>query len=410
MKVLVLNCGSSSVKFALIEAQAGQERTLARGLVEPVGAAESTVSCDLPGRARLSFAAPAPDHDQAIRLALEALGDARAEALEDWEQIQAVGHRMVHGGESFRAPAVLDEAVVRAIQDCTALAPLHNPHNLSGYFAARRLLPRAVHVAVFDTAFHQTLPPKAYTYALPHELCARYRVRRYGFHGASHRWMAERFAQLQGRPLEEFRLITCHLGNGCSMCAIAGGRSLDTSMGMTPLEGLVMGTRSGDLDAAAVLHLIEWERFSLRRMDALLNKESGLYGISGLSNDMRTLLEEAARGHPRAALAVEVFCYRIRKYIGAYYAVLNGADAVIFTGGIGENAPQVRAAACESLEALGIRLDPARNQAALGREMDISAGDAATRVWVIPTNEELLIARETVRALCAGDHREAPSP
>ncbi|MGB9606246.1 MAG: acetate/propionate family kinase, partial [Bryobacteraceae bacterium] len=285
--------------------------------------------------------------------------------------------------------------------DCVALAPLHNPHNLSGYFASLRLLPHAAQVAVFDTAFHQTMPPKAYTYALPHGLCARYHVRRYGFHGSSHRWMAERYAQLQRRPVEEFKLITCHLGNGCSMCAIEAGRSVDTTMGMTPLEGLVMGTRSGDVDAAAILHLMQWEGLNPERMNALLNKGSGLYGISGISNDMRTLLEHASRGDERAELAIEVFCYRIRKYLGAYYAVLNGADAVIFTGGIGENAPEIRARVCRSLDALGIALDERRNRMAVGCEMDLSADGARTRVWVIPTNEELLIARETVRALRA---------
>jgi len=399
MKVLVLNCGSSSVKFALIETGDGRDATLARGLIEPIGATEGTASCEIPGGRRRVRPASIPDHNRAIRLALEMLAEPEIGAIRGWEEIEAVGHRMVHGGDRFQEPAVVTEAVVRAIQDCVALAPLHNPHNLSGYFASRGLLPHAAHVAVFDTAFHQTLPPKAYTYALPHGLCARYRVRRYGFHGTSHRWMAERYAELQGRPVEEFKLITCHLGNGCSMCAIEGGRSVDTSMGMTPLEGLVMGTRSGDVDAAAVLHLMQWEQLSVERMDALLNKGSGLYGISGISNDMRTLLEHAARGDERARLAIEVFCYRIRKYIGAYYAVLNGADAVIFTGGIGENAPEIRRRVCESLDALGIRLDEQRNCAAVGREADLSAEDARTRVWVIPTNEELLIARETVRAL-----------
>lgn len=399
MKVLVLNCGSSSVKFALIETGDGRDATLARGLIEPIGATEGTASCEIPGGRRRVRPASIPDHNRAIRLALEMLAEPEIGAIGGWEEIEAVGHRMVHGGDRFQEPAVVTEAVVRAIQDCVALAPLHNPHNLSGYFASRGLLPQAAHVAVFDTAFHQTLPPKAYTYALPHGLCARYRVRRYGFHGTSHRWMAERYAELQGRPVEEFKLITCHLGNGCSMCAIERGRSVDTSMGMTPLEGLVMGTRSGDVDAAAVLHLMQWEQLSVERMDALLNKGSGLYGISGISNDMRTLLEHAARGDERAGLAIEVFCYRIRKYIGAYYAVLNGADAVIFTGGIGENAPEIRRRVCESLDALGIRLDEQRNRAAVGREADLSAEDARTRVWVIPTNEELLIARETVRAL-----------
>ena len=306
---------------------------------------------------------------------------------------------MVHGGESFRESVVIDEAVLKSIEDCVPLAPLHNPHNLTGYFASRRLLPQARHVAVFDTAFHQTLPPMAYTYGLPHALASRYRLRRYGFHGTSHRYLALRFAQIHQRAPEAFNLITCHLGNGCSMCAIERGRSVDCSLGFTTVEGLLMGTRSGDVDAAAVLHLMEWEKLSPERMQALLHKESGLYGISGISNDVRTLLEHAASGDERARLALEVFCYRIRKYIGAYYAALGGADAVIFSAGIGENAPAIRAAVCEPLAALGIRVDPERNSQAVGVEMDISAEDAPVRVWVIPTNEELLIARDTVRCL-----------
>ena len=389
MKVLVLNCGSSSVKFQLIEtspelAAGAQDRRLARGSVERIG--EASV----------------PDHEQAIRLALASLTDPQQGAIRQLEEIQAVGHRMVHGGEHFRESVVIDQAVLKAIEECVPLAPLHNPHNLTGYFASRRLLPNARHVAVFDTAFHQTLPPKAYTYGLPHALAARYRLRRYGFHGTSHRYLMLRFAQIHGSAPAAHRLITCHLGNGCSMCAIEGGRSVDCSLGFTPLEGLLMGTRTGDIDAAAVLHLMGWEKLSLERMDALLNKESGLYGISGISNDVRTLLEEARAGNPRARLALEVFCYRIQKYIGAYYAVLGGADAVIFSAGIGENAPAIRAAVCDPLDALGIRLDPAKNEAAIGLEMDISAAEARTRVWVIPTNEELLIARDTVRCLSVG--------
>ncbi len=407
MKILVLNCGSSSVKFALIEAGGGDERIVARGLLEPVGSIKGTASCELPGGDRHVRTVALPDYNHAIRAALELLVEPDVGVIGDWQEIEAVGHRMVHGGDRFHEPVLMTREVAAAIADCAILAPLHNPHNLSGYFASLSLLPQAAHVAVFDTAFHQSMPPRAYTYALPHELCARYRVRRYGFHGTSHRWMAERYAELEGRPVSELRLITCHLGNGCSMCAIEGGRSVDTSMGMTPLEGLVMGTRSGDVDAAAILQLMQWEGLTPERMDILLNKSSGLYGISGISNDMRTLLEHAARGDERAELAIEVFCYRIRKYLGAYWAVLNGAEAVIFTGGIGENAPEVRARVCRGLDALGIRLDEERNRAAVGREMDLSAQGARTRVWVIPTNEELLIAREAFRALREGGRKTA---
>jgi acetate kinase len=380
MKVLVLNSGSSTVKYQLFETSlelmvANQDRMLTRGIVDRIGEAVL-------------------DHAAAVEIALDQLADPQRGAVRKLEEIEAVGHRIVHGGEYFSEPVRIDESVVARIRECIALAPLHNPHNLSTYESCRRRMPGAAHVAVFDTAFHQTLPPKAYTYGLPYEVCARYKLRRYGFHGTSHRYVALRFAQIHRRPPEDFKLITCHLGNGCSMCAIDRGRSVDTSMGLTPLEGLLMGTRAGDTDPGAALHLMKWERLSVEQMDSLLNHSSGLYGISGVSNDMRTLLESARGGNGRARLAIDVFCYRIRKYIGAYYAALNGADAVVFTAGIGENAPAIRAAACESLEALGIRIDPARNEAALGVEAD-------TRVWVIPTNEELLIGRDTVRCIQA---------
>ena len=387
MKVLVLNSGSSTVKYQLFETSlelmdANQDRMLTRGIVDRIGEA-------------------VPDHARAVEIALDQLADPRRGVVRKLEEIEAVGHRIVHGGEYFSEPVRIDESVVARIRECIALAPLHNPHNLSTYESCRRRMPGAAHVAVFDTAFHQTLPPAAYTYGLPFEVCARYKLRRYGFHGTSHRYVALRFAQIHRRPPEDFKLITCHLGNGCSMCAIHRGRSVDTSMGLTPLEGLLMGTRAGDTDPGAALHLMKWERLSVEQMDSLLNHSSGLYGISGVSNDMRTLLESARGGNGRARLAIDVFCYRIRKYIGAYYAALDGADAVVFTAGIGENAPAIRAAACESLEALGIRIDPARNEAALGVEADISVDDAATRVWVIPTNEELLIGRDTVRCIQA---------
>ncbi len=389
MKILVLNCGSSSVKFQLIEtspelAASGTDRLLARGAIERIGEA-----------------AHVPDHEHAIRQALASLTDPQQGAIHGLEEIDAVGHRMVHGGEHFRESVVIDEAVLHAIEECVPLAPLHNPHNLAGYHASRRLLPHARHVAVFDTAFHQTLPPQAYTYGLPHALAARHRLRRYGFHGTSHRYLTLRFAELHRGTPEAFNLITCHLGNGCSMCAVERGRCVDCSLGFTTVEGLLMGTRTGDVDASAVLHVMAWERLGLERMQEILHKESGLYGISGVSNDVRTLLAQAHAGHARARLALDVFCYRIRKYIGAYFAALGGAQAVIFSAGIGENAPEIRAAVCEPLAALGIRLDPAKNARAVALEMDISADDAPVRVWVIPTNEELLIARDTVRCLAA---------
>ena len=378
MKVLVVNSGSSTIKYQLFAAGAGGERVLARGVVDRIGDA-------------------VPDHAAAMRIALDELGDAGRNGIE------AVGHRIVHGGEYFSEPVRIDQAVAGRIRECAALAPLHNPHNLSAYEACRERLPEAAHVAVFDTAFHQTLPPAAYTYGLPYELCARHKLRRYGFHGTSHHYVALRFAEIRGRPVEDFKLITCHLGNGCSMCAVDRGRSVDTTMGLTPLEGLLMGTRAGDTDPAAALHIMKWERVDAEGMDAMLNNESGLYGVSGVSNDMRTLLETAGQGHARARLAIDLFCYRIRKYIGAYFAALNGADAVVFTAGIGENAPAIRAACCDGLDALGIRLDKARNEAAAGVEANLSGAGATTGVWVVPTNEELLICRETVRCIGGPD-------
>jgi acetate kinase len=381
MKVLVLNSGSSTLKHQLFEI--GQEdHVLARGIVDRIGKS-------------------VPDHAAAVEIALKELADPERGAVRNLEEIEAVGHRVVHGGEYFSQPVEMDEAVVARIRECAELAPLHNPPNLVTYESCRRRMPHAAHVAVFDTAFHQTLEPAAYTYGLPYEVCARYKVRRYGFHGTSHRYVSLRFAEIQGRPPEESKLITCHLGNGCSMCAIDRGRCVDTSMGLTPLEGLVMGTRAGDTDPGAVLHLMKWEGMNADQMDSMLNHASGLYGISGVSNDMRTLLEHTRNGDARARLAFDVFCYRIRKYIGAYYAVLDGADAIVFTAGIGENAPAVRASVCEPLGALGIRVDAARNEAAIGVEADISGEGARTRVWVIPTNEELLIGRDTARCVQA---------
>jgi acetate kinase len=289
---------------------------------------------------------------------------------------------------------VIDDDVEDAIEQLSHLAPLHNPVNLAGIRAGRTVLPRVPHVAVFDTAFHATIPAEAYTYALPFELAEKWGIRRYGFHGISHRFVTERYAAIAGRRVEDVKLITLHLGNGCSACAVRGGKSVDSSMGMTPLEGLVMGTRPGDLDPAIALRLMEWEGWGRNELESLLNHKSGLAGMSGVSNDMRELTAAAARGHARAALAIDVFCYRIRRYIGALYAVVNGAEAVVFTGGIGENRDEVRMKSCGELEALGIRMDAERNAGAHGAEREISAEGSRTAVWVIPTNEELLIAKD----------------
>lgn len=409
MKILAVNCGSSTVKFQLFETgpelmMQNRDRALARGLVERIGAPEATVTFEAPGRPARKFNKDIGDHREAIETALACLTDPNSGLVRNVEEIDGVGHRVVHAGEYFSESVLIDDTVVRRIEECAGLAPLHNPHNLTGYRAVRGLLPHCPHVAVFDTAFHQTIPPRAYLYALPYEFYSRHKIRRYGFHGTSHRYVCYRFAEIRGAGPESFKLITCHLGSGSSMCAIDRGRSVDTTLGFTPLEGLVMGTRPGDLDSGVLLHLMSSQKLTVAQAGELLNNRSGLLGLSGVTNDMRALIEESRKGNERARLAIDVCCYRIKKYLGAFLAVLNGADAVIFTGGIGENAPSVRSQCCESLEALGVAVDPEKNERAVGVEMEISPAGAATKVWVIPTNEELLIARETVR--CVLEARE----
>jgi acetate kinase len=402
MKVLVLNCGSSSVKFQLVETDeaasaAGSDRALARGLVENIGGT-AILRYEADGRPLVKETAEILEHKIAVERVLALLTRAETGVIRDRAEIEAVGHRMVHGGEHFKSSVLVDDSVLRAIEECFDIAPLHNPPNVKGYRAARDLLRGAPHVAVFDTAFHQTMEPVAFLYALPYVLYQRHAIRRYGFHGTSHRFVSRRSAEILGRTGDpSLRLITCHLGNGCSAAAIRGGRTVDTSMGFTPLEGLVMGSRSGDLDPAILLHVMAKEELGAAELNALLNKHSGLLGISGLSNDMRKLLEAEAAGNDRAKLAVDLFCYRLRKYIAAYVGVLGGLDALVFTGGIGENAPAVRARSVEGLAAMGIAIDPGRNDAARGEEADVSPPDTACRVQVVPTNEELLIARDTYR-------------
>jgi len=400
MKVLVLNCGSSSLKFQLIatndaRAREGREETLAKGMVEDAGGT-AVLHYEAQGKRPVRDAIGAFEHRAAVERALALMTDPETGVLPHRDEIGAVGHRVVHGGERFHASVRIDDAVVEGIEANIALAPLHNPANLQGYMAARAVLPNVPHVAVFDTSFHQTLAPEAFLYALPYSLYQRFGVRRFGFHGTSHRFVAGRLAALLGRPTDDpgLRLVTCHLGNGASVCAVRGGRSVDTSMGFTPLEGLVMGTRCGDLDPAALLYVMSREEIGAAEASALMNKHSGLLGLSGLSHDMRTLLEAEEKGDERARLAVEAFCYRLRKYLGAYLAILGGADALAFAGGIGENAPAVRERSLRGLDALGLALDPAKNQAARGDEAEISPAGARVRIFVVPTNEELMIARD----------------
>ncbi len=394
MKILVINSGSSSLKFQLFDMADG--RALARGLVERIGEVSGARAKYAGPRGESAGEVQAPDHSAALAYMAGRLADRNLGAVASLDEVDAVGHRVVHGGEKFVHAAPIDDAVESAIESLCPLAPLHNPPNLAGIRAARRYFPGVPHVAVFDTAFHQTMPPHASLYALPYELYEKHGVRRYGFHGTSHLYVARLAAERLGREFGAFNAVTCHLGNGCSIAAVRGGRSVDTSMGLTPLEGLMMGTRSGDIDPALPFFLHRAAGIPFDKVESLLNKQSGLLGVSGVSNDCRTLWEAADGGHVRARLALEMFAYRVKKYIGAYLAALNGAEAVVFTGGIGERDILIRRMVCSGLEWLGIRLDEAQNNATFGREGVISAPDSRVRLMVIPTNEELKIANETL--------------
>jgi acetate kinase len=396
-KVLVLNCGSSSIKYQLYAMPEGE--VLAKGLVERIGDELGAYRHnDAGGKRRADVAVP--DHKEGLNVLVKLLTGGERPAVKQLSEIAAVGHRVVHGGEGFTGSVVITAEVKKTIEEYYDLAPLHNPPNLTGIRAAEEMLPGVPQVACFDTAFHATLPRTAYLYALPYELYEKYRVRRYGFHGTSHRYVARRCAEIMGKHKYDLNAITCHLGNGCSMAAVAAGRSVDTSMGLTPLEGLVMGTRSGDIDPAIIFYLAEKPEFQdLEVINRACNKKSGLLGVSGVSNDVRELLAAAGEGSERAELALDIFAYRIRKYIGAYAAALPKLDAVIFTGGIGENAAPVRAKICEGLGAnLGVELDSVRNGSTVGgAEGDISAEASSIRLMVIPTNEEKAIAADTYK-------------
>jgi acetate kinase len=412
MNVLVLNSGSSSLKFQLIATDPDRiardaDDRLVRGEVEGIGR-EATSSIRKKDGSRETLKASIKDVDAALKFVIgwiasdkSGLPEVRGPA-----DIHAVGHRVVHGGERFSESVVVTDEVLKGIEQCSELAPLHNPDNLKGILAVRKLLGEAIpQVAVFDTAFHHSLPERAYIYAIPYELYQRHRIRRYGFHGTSHRYVTHRYQVLGKVTPEKTHIITLHLGNGCSVAAIRGGRSVDTSMGMTPLEGLVMGTRSGDVDPAIVSLISEKERLSPREVDSLLNGRSGLLGISGTTNDMRGLQAEAKdNSNRRARLAIDVFCYRARKYIGAYLAGMGGADAVVFTGGIGENSPEIRAQICQGMEWAGLVLDSEKNQKMVGKEGLISSDSSKLAVYAIPTDEELLIARDTVRCIPGEAH------
>jgi len=388
----VINAGSSSLKCTVF--QMPQQRALATCLVERIGEREPFLSYKSDA-ASGENPCRVGNHREALKAVIDVLLAPDAAVISDLEEISAVGHRVVHGGEQVIASTSVDETVLEAIRDNSKFAPLHNPSNLAAIQAAMELLPGKVQVAVFDTAFHSSMPPRAYLYAIPYELYEQHHLRRYGFHGISYRYVAERAAHMLSTPLEQCNLIVFHLGNGCSAAAIKGGVSIDTSMGFTPLEGLPMGTRSGDIDPALPFFLMEILHTDASAINEMLNRRSGLLGLSGVSNDMRDVLAAAERGVERAERALDVFCYRIKKYLGAYLAVLGRADGIVFTAGIGENHPVVRSKVCEGLETLGIRLDPQKNEKALGREALIHSPESQIAVMVIPTNEALKIALDT---------------
>ena len=394
MKILTINCGSSSIKYQLFEM--ADESVLAKGLLERLGT-EQVCLCHQTKKTVVEPSCSAKDHRAGLGLILESLVHRDYGVIERIEQIKAVGHRVVHGGEEFSRAVRIDGKVMEAIESCAQLAPLHNRPNLAGITAAQAALGSAVQVAVFDTAFHSTLKRAAFIYALPYEWYEQYGIRRYGFHGTSHQYVAERAAEMLGRGLNELNLITAHLGNGCSITAIRKGKSVDHSMGLTPAEGLVMGTRGGDMDPAIVFHLAANSDMSLEQINEALQHRSGLLGISGLSNDMRDIVQADADGQERARLALEIFVHRLKKYIGAYMALLGEVDGLVFTGGIGENSAVVRRQAVENLRRFGLRLDARANEAlAQGQAGEISAADSDVKILVIPTNEELLIARQTL--------------
>jgi acetate kinase len=410
MAILVINAGSSSVKFTLFNADG--KTVQASGIVERIGFDGTRLKYRSREGRNLDHPVPVADADQAVDTILAALTHQDHGVIDSIQEIAAVGHRVVHGGEHLTHPTFIDDSVKSIISECCRLAPLHNPPNLAGIEAGERHIPNAVQVAVFDTAFHATLPRHAFLYGIPLRFYTENHIRRYGFHGISHKYVSEEAARFLDLPVDGLRMITCHLGNGCSMTAVKGGRSIDTSMGFTPLEGLVMGTRCGDIDPAAVLHLMEHHRLSPAAVNGLLNKESGILALAGIgSNDLRDVIAAAEGGHPEAAVALDIFCYRIRKYIGAFAAAMGGLEVLVFTAGIGENSPEVRRRVCAGLEdsgGFGIVLDPSKNAAVSSQPRAIQAASSRVRILVVPTNEELEIARETLQLL--SDRRRRSNP
>lgn len=393
MNVLVINCGSSSLKYQVINSD--HENVLAKGLCERIGIDGRLVYQPAGGEKEITEA-PMPTHTEAVRMVLDALVNPKTGVLKSLDEIQAVGHRLVHGGEKFAASTVLNEEVLKAVEECSDLAPLHNPANLIGVRACQEVLPNVPMVGVFDTAFHQTMPAQAYMYGVPYEYYEKYKVRKYGFHGTSHSFVSKRAAELVGKPYDQVKTIVCHLGNGASVCAVENGKSVDTSMGLSPLEGLLMGTRSGDIDPSAMEFIAKKENLDMAGIMNILNKKSGVEGLSGLTSDFRDLWKGAEEGNERAKIALDVFTYRVAKYIGAYVAAMNGVDVIAFTAGIGENDGPVRDMVMSHFDYLGISMNRELNLSIRGKETLVSNPDSKVKVYVIPTDEELAICRETV--------------
>ena len=392
MKVLVVNCGSSSIKYQLINME--NEEVMAKGYLEKIGLLDSFLTHKVNGE-KYRIEKVITNHEEGIKLVLDQLLDENYGVIKDLKEIDAVGHRVVHGGEKFSDSVIITDEVIDAMKECIPLAPLHNPAGITGIEACKKVLPNVPMVGVFDTAFHQTIPKEAYIYAIPYEYYEKYRIRKYGFHGTSHKFVSRRVAELMGKPVEDLKIITCHLGQGGSLCAVKGGKSVDTSMGLTPLAGIPMGTRCGDIDPSIVTFLMKQENLTPDEMDTILNKKSGKLGISGVSFDDRDIEKAAAEGNQRAKLAIDTFAYQVLGFIGRYAAQMNGVDVITFAGGVGENGPEVRSKICNSLEFLGVKIDEEKNKVR-GKECEISTPDSKVKVYVVPTDEELMIARDTM--------------
>ena len=392
MKVLVVNCGSSSIKYQLINME--NEEVMAKGYLEKIGLPDSFLTHKVNGE-KYRIEKVITNHEEGIKLVLDQLLDENYGVIKDLKEIDAVGHRVVHGGEKFSDSVIITDEVIDAMKECIPLAPLHNPAGITGIEACKKVLPNVPMVGVFDTAFHQTIPEEAYIYAIPYEYYEKYRIRKYGFHGTSHKFVSRRVAELMGKPVEDLKIITCHLGQGGSLCAVKGGKSVDTSMGLTPLAGIPMGTRCGDIDPSIVTFLMKQENLTPDEMDTILNKKSGKLGISGVSFDDRDIEKAAAEGNQRAKLAIDTFAYQVLGFIGRYAAQMNGVDVITFAGGVGENGPEVRSKICNSLEFLGVKIDEEKNKVR-GKECEIYTPDSKVKVYIVPKDEELMIARDTM--------------